>query len=76
MTAHPFQQLKSTDDSHLTGQFQTLKDVGDDMLNKGVFTLPTARQYLKQKLAKWIGDRQNSRTPTRNHVPQREPRQS
>jgi len=37
------------DDSHLKGQFRALKDVVGDMVDKGVFTKSTARQYLKQK---------------------------
>jgi hypothetical protein len=45
-------------DGHLQGQFAALKDVVGDMLDKGVFTPSTARQYLKRKLAKWVGDRQ------------------
>jgi len=40
------------------------KDVVGDMLDKGVFTPSTARQYLKQKLAKRVGDQQELRIPT------------
>jgi len=51
-------------DGHLQGQFAALKDVVGDMLDKGVFTPSTARQYLKQKLAKRVGDQQELRIPT------------
>jgi hypothetical protein len=51
-------------DGHLQGQFAALKDVVGDMLDKGVFTSSTARQYLKQKLAERVGDRQELRIPT------------
>ena len=50
-------------DGHLQGQFQALKDVAGDMLDKGVFTQSTARQYLKQKLGEWVGERQKLRIP-------------
>jgi len=50
-------------DGHLQGQFQALKDVAGDMLDKGVFTQSTARQYLKQKLGEWVGERQELRIP-------------
>ncbi|WP_246989563.1 DUF6735 family protein [Halorientalis marina] len=50
-------------DGHLQGQFQALKDVTGDMLDKGVFTQSTARQYLKQKLGEWVGERQELRIP-------------
>ncbi|QCC56945.1 DUF6735 family protein [Natronorubrum bangense] len=33
-------------DGHLQGQFTALKDVVDDMIDKGVFTLSTTRQYV------------------------------
>ena len=49
---------------HLQGQFAALKDVVGDMLDKGVFTPSTARQYLKQKLAERVEDRQELRIPT------------
>nr|WP_254544813.1 DUF6735 family protein [Halomarina sp. BND7] len=45
-------------DGQLQGQFQALKDVVGDMIDKGVFTPSTARQYLKRKLAERVGDRQ------------------
>lgn len=51
-------------DGHLQGQFAALKDVVSDMLDKGVFTPSTARQYLKQKLAERVGDRQDLLIPT------------
>ncbi|RLM62887.1 hypothetical protein DVK08_18245 [Halorubrum sp. Atlit-9R] len=51
-------------DGHLQGQFAALKDVIGDMLDKGVFTPSTARQYLKQKLAERVGDRQELLIPT------------
>ena len=50
-------------DGHLQGQFAALKDVVGDMLDKGVFTPLTARQYLKQKLGEWIGEHQELRIP-------------
>ncbi|MFD1643827.1 DUF6735 family protein [Halohasta litorea] len=34
------------------------RDVGGDMLDKGVFTPSTSKQYLKRKLAERVGDRQ------------------
>jgi len=46
------------------GQFAAFKDVVGDMLDKGVFTPSTARQYLKRKLAERVGDRQELRIPT------------
>lgn len=46
------------DDGYLQGQFQALKDIVGDMIDKGVFTPSTARQYLKRKLAEWVGDQQ------------------
>jgi hypothetical protein len=51
-------------DGNLQGQFAALKDVVGDMLDKGVFTPSTARQYLKRKLAERVGDRQELRLPT------------
>ncbi|RLM62607.1 MULTISPECIES: DUF6735 family protein [Halorubrum] len=51
-------------DGHLQGQFAALKDVVGDMLDKGVFTPSTARQYLKRKLAERVGDRQELLIPT------------
>ena len=42
-------------DGHLQGQFATLKDVVGDMIDKGVFTPLTARQYLERKLAERVG---------------------
>jgi len=51
-------------DGHIQGQFQALKDVAGDMLDKGVFTPSTARQYLKRKLAERVGDRQELLIPT------------
>jgi hypothetical protein len=51
-------------DGHLQGQFAALKDVVGDMLNKGVFTPSTAKQYLKQKLAEQVRDRQELLIPT------------
>ena len=50
-------------DGHLKGQFRALKDVVGDMVDKGVFTQSTARQYLKQKLGEWVGKRQELRIP-------------
>jgi hypothetical protein len=50
-------------DGHLQGQFAALKDVVGDMIDKGVFTPSTARQYLKRKLGAWVGDRQELRIP-------------
>ncbi len=47
---------ESVGDGHLQGQFTALKDVIGDMIDKGVFTLSMARQYLKRKLAERIGD--------------------
>ena len=55
---------KPVGDGHLQGQFAALKDVVGDMIDKGVFTPSTARQYLKQKLAKRVGDQQELRIPT------------
>ncbi|OIB57318.1 DUF6735 family protein [Natrialba sp. SSL1] len=51
-------------DGHLQGQFQALKDVVGDMIDKDVFTPSTARQYLKRKLAEWVSDRQELLIPT------------
>ena len=51
-------------DGHLQGQFAALKDVVGDMIDKGVFTPSTARQYLKRKLAERVGDRQEPLIPT------------
>ncbi|MDL0145549.1 DUF6735 family protein [Halobacterium salinarum] len=51
-------------DGHLQGQFAALKDVGGNMLDKGVFTPSTARQYLKRKLVERVGDQQNIFIPT------------
>jgi len=51
-------------DGHLQGQFAALKDVVGDMIDKGVFTPPTARQYLKRKLTERVGDRQELLIPT------------
>jgi hypothetical protein len=45
-------------DGNLQGQFAALKDVAGDMLDRGVFTRSTARQYLTQKLGAWVGERQ------------------
>ncbi|WP_134671651.1 MULTISPECIES: DUF6735 family protein [Halobacteriales] len=50
-------------DGHLKGQFRALKDVVGDMVDKGVFTPSTARQYLTQKLGEWVGERQELRIP-------------
>ena len=33
------------------------------MLDRGVFTQSTARQYLKQKLGEWVGERQELQMP-------------
>jgi hypothetical protein len=33
------------------------------MLDTGVFTQSTARQYLTQKLGEWVGERQELRIP-------------
>ncbi|MFU1782966.1 DUF6735 family protein [Haloarcula japonica] len=52
-------------DGHLQGQFMALKDVVGDMIDKGVFTPSAARQYLKQKLAGQVGNRQELLIPTR-----------
>jgi len=51
-------------DGHLKGQFAALKDVIGDMVENGVFTPSTARQYLKRKLAERVGDQQEARIPT------------
>ncbi len=56
-------------DGHLQGQFAALKDVVGDMLDKGVFTPSTARQYLKGKLAERVGDRQELLIPNSNLRP-------
>ncbi|ELY83464.1 DUF6735 family protein [Natrinema gari] len=45
-------------DGHLQGQFRALKDVVSDMVDKGVFTQSTVRQYLQQKFGEWIRKRQ------------------
>jgi hypothetical protein len=50
-------------DGHLQGQFAALKDVVGDMIDKGVFTQSTTRQYLKQKLGEWVGENQELRIP-------------
>ena len=52
------------DDGHLQGQFAALKDVGGDMIDKGVFTPSTARQYLKRKSAERVENRQELLIPT------------
>ncbi len=39
---------------HLQGQFQALRGIVGDMMDKGVFTQSTARRYLKQKLREWV----------------------
>ena len=52
------------DDGHLQGQFAALKDVVGDMIDKGIFTPSTARQYLKRKLAERVGDQQELVIPT------------
>jgi hypothetical protein len=44
--------------------YRTLKDVVGDMVDKGLFTQSTARQYLKQKLGEWVGKRQELRIPS------------
>ena len=51
-------------DGYLQRQFAALKDVAGDMLDKGVFTPSTARQYLKRKLAERVGDRKELHIPT------------
>jgi len=51
-------------DGHLQGQFAALKDVLGDMLDKGVFTPSTARQYLIRTLAERVRERQELRIPT------------
>ena len=51
-------------DGHLQGQFHTLKDVVGDMIDQSVFTPSTARQYLQQKLAERVGNRQELLIPT------------
>ncbi len=51
-------------DGHLQGQFAAFKDVVGDMIDKGVFTPSTARQYLKRKLAERVRDRQELLIPT------------
>lgn len=58
-------------DGHLKGQFRALKDVVGDMVDKGVFTQSTARQYLKQKLGEWVGKRQEFLIPNSAHNPVR-----
>ena len=42
-------------DGHLQGQFAALKDIVGHMIDKGVFTPSTARQYLERKLAERVG---------------------
>ncbi|SDK21678.1 hypothetical protein SAMN05216226_1521 [Halovenus aranensis] len=37
------------------------------MIDKGVFTPSTARQYLKRKLAERVGDRQELLIPNGDH---------
>ena len=56
---------------HLQGQLAALKDVVDDMIDKGVFTPLTAKGYLKRKLAERVGDRQELRIPTGESDPVR-----
>jgi len=51
-------------DGYLQGQFAALKDVGGDILDTGVFTPSTAKQYLKRKLAERVGGRQELLIPT------------
>jgi len=63
---------KPVGDGHLQGQFAALKDVVGDMIDKGVFTPSTARQYLKRKLAERVGDRLSYAFRPRNH-PSRRP---
>jgi hypothetical protein len=48
-------------DGHLQGQFRALKYVVGDMVDKGVFTQSTARQYLTQKLDEWAVGHQEIR---------------
>ena len=60
----PWYDGEPVGDGHLQGQFAALKDVVGDMIDKGVFTPSTARQYLKRKLVERVGDRQKLRTPT------------
>jgi len=52
------EQGETVGNGHLQGQFAALKDVVGDILDKGVFTPSTARQYLKRKLAERVGDPQ------------------
>ncbi|MFA9518675.1 hypothetical protein ACERIT_15955 [Halopenitus sp. H-Gu1] len=40
------------------------KTVGGEIVDKGVFTQSTARQYLERKLAERIGEQQELRIPT------------
>lgn len=51
-------------DGWTRGQFSALKDVAGDLINDGVFTESEAIQYIKQKLAEWVGDRQELLIPT------------
>ena len=58
-------------DGHLKGQFRALKDIVGDMVDKGVFTQSTARQYLTQKPGEWVGKRQELLIPNSPHNPVR-----
>ena len=58
-------------DGHLQGQFAAFKDVVGDMIDRGVFTLSTAKRYLKRKLAERVEDRQELRIPTGESDPVR-----
>ena len=57
------EQGETVGNGHLQGQFAALKDVVGDILDKGVFTPSTARQYLKRKLAERVGDPQELLIP-------------
>ena len=56
-------------DGYLRGQFQGLKDVVGDMIDRGVFSEAIARRYMMEKLAEWIGDRQELVIPTAESAP-------
>ncbi|WP_226023941.1 DUF6735 family protein [Halomicrobium salinisoli] len=52
-------------DGFAQGQFDGLKTVVGDMLDRGVFTLSSAREYLEAQLRSWVGcdDTIHVRTP-------------
>lgn len=44
-------------DGYLRGQFQGMKDIVGDMIDRGVFSETMARRYMMEKLAEWIDER-------------------